>query len=234
VLGEPSGVKHTAPPIIFHKANHNGVHSITQHLHLVDHTYALYVEHTLTSSRKTGPSALRFSTTYSAKVGDQHQSLPSYTDSTDFVGIAFRAARAADPAAKLYINEYNLDSASYSKTRGLASAVKRWVAAGIPIDGVGSQSHLANNWPISEFAGALKSVCADVSECAITELDIKGASTSDYQAAVKACLDEAKCVGVTVWGISDTDSWRASDKPLLFDGSSQAKAAYNGLCSILV
>ncbi|QRD00072.1 beta-xylanase [Parastagonospora nodorum SN15] len=152
----------------------------------------------------------------------------------DFVGIAFRAARAADPAAKLYINEYNLDSASYSKTRGFASAVKRWVAAGIPIDGVGSQSHLANNWPISDFGGALKSVCADVSECAITELDIKGASTSDYQTAVKACLDEAKCVGVTVWGISDTDSWRASDKPLLFDGSSQAKAAYNGLCSILV
>ena len=160
--------------------------------------------------------------------------LKSHTNSSDFVGIAFRAARAADPAAKLYINEYNLDSASYSKTRGFASAVKRWVAAGIPIDGVGSQSHLANNWPISDFGGALKSVCADVSECAITELDIKGASTSDYQTAVKACLDEAKCVGVTVWGISDTDSWRASDKPLLFDGSSQAKAAYNGLCSILV
>jgi endo-1,4-beta-xylanase len=152
---------------------------------------------------------------------------------SDFVSIAFKAARAADPNAKLYINDYNLDSASYSKTRGFAAAVKKWVAAGIPIDGVGSQSHLANNWPISDFAGALKSVCDVVSECAITELDIKGASASDYSTAVGACLNQKNCVGVTVWGIADPDSWRASDKPLLFDGSSQAKAAYNGICSLL-
>jgi endo-1,4-beta-xylanase len=151
-----------------------------------------------------------------------------------FVEIAFKTARAADPNAKLYINDYNLDSASYSKTRGFAAAVKKWVAAGIPIDGVGSQSHLSNNWPISDFPGALKSVCAVVSECAITELDIKGAAVSDYQVAVKACLDVQNCVGVTVWGTQDPDSWRASDRPLLFDGSAQAKAAYNGICSILV
>jgi endo-1,4-beta-xylanase len=112
--------------------------------------------------------------------------------------------------------------------------VTRWVAAGIPIDGVGSQSHLSGNWPISDIPGALKLICAGVSECAITELDIKGASVSDYQVPVKACLNESKCVGITVWGIQDPDSWLASDKPLLFDGSAQAKAAYNGICSILV
>ncbi|KAL5113954.1 hypothetical protein ACEQ8H_008172 [Pleosporales sp. CAS-2024a] len=152
----------------------------------------------------------------------------------DFVSIAFKAARAADPNAKLYINDYNLDSATYAKTKGFASTVSRWVAAGIPIDGVGSQSHLSNNWPITDIPNALKLICASVSECAMTELDIKGASTSDYQTAVKACLNESKCVGVTVWGVADPDSWLAGDKPLLFDASSQAKAAYNGLCSILV
>ncbi|OAL00347.1 endoxylanase [Phaeosphaeriaceae sp. SRC1lsM3a] len=152
----------------------------------------------------------------------------------DFVSIAFKAARAADPNAKLYINDYNLDSATYSKTKGFASYVKKWVAAGVPIDGVGSQSHLSGNWPISDIPGALKLICADVSECAMTELDIKGASTSDYQSSVKACLNESKCIGVTVWGISDSDSWLSGDKPLLFDGSFNAKAAYNGLCSILV
>ncbi|KAJ4366375.1 hypothetical protein N0V83_008011 [Neocucurbitaria cava] len=152
----------------------------------------------------------------------------------DFVALAFNTARAADADAKLYINDYNLDSASYAKTKAMASKVKAWVAAGVPIDGIGSQSHLANNWPIADFPAALKSLCDVVSECAITELDIKGAAASDYETAVKACLDVENCVGVTVWGVADPDSWRASSTPLLFDASFQAKDAYNGICSILV
>jgi endo-1,4-beta-xylanase len=151
----------------------------------------------------------------------------------DFVALAFTTARAADPAAKLYINDYNLDSPSYAKTKGFAAAVKKWVAAGVPIDGVGSQSHLGGTWPISDVPAALKLVCADVEECAMTELDIKGASKSDYSTAVKACLDEEKCVGVTVWGVSDKDSWRKGENPLLFDQSFKAKEAYNALCDVL-
>ena len=151
----------------------------------------------------------------------------------DFVALAFTTARAADPTAKLYINDYNLDSATYTKTAAFASHVSAWVAAGVPIDGVGSQAHLANNWPIADFPAALKLVCADVSECAVTELDIKGAASSDYVTAVSACVDEEKCVGVTVWGVADPDSWRASGTPLLFDGGFEAKAAYEGLCGAL-
>lgn len=67
----------------------------------------------------------------------------------------------------------------------------------------------------------------------MTELDIKGASPADYKTAVGACLDQENCVGVTVWGVSDKDSWRKSENPLLFDASSQAKAAYNDLCTLL-
>jgi endo-1,4-beta-xylanase len=151
----------------------------------------------------------------------------------DFVALAFTTARAADPNAKLYINDYNLDSPSYAKTKGFAAAVKKWVAAGVPIDGVGSQSHLGGTWPISDVPAALKLVCADVSECAMTELDIKGASAADYSTAVKACLDEEKCVGVTVWGVSDKDSWRKGEDPLLFDQGFKAKEAYNALCDVL-
>lgn len=115
----------------------------------------------------------------------------------------------------------------------MADKVKKWVAAGVPIDGIGSQSHLSGVWPISDYPEALQLLCGSASECAMTELDIKNAAAADYKTAVGACLDVANCVGVTVWGVSDKDSWIKGSNPLLFDANFQAKAAYNGLCDLL-
>ena len=43
----------------------------------------------------------------------------------------------------------------------------------------------------------------------------------------------ARCAGITVWGIRDTTSWRASENPLLFDGSGNKKAAYTSVLNAL-
>ncbi|KAI1081413.1 glycoside hydrolase family 10 protein [Whalleya microplaca] len=154
----------------------------------------------------------------------------------DFVRIAFEAAHAADPDAKLYINDFHLESGTSAKTTtGMAAHVEKWLAAGISIDGIGLQGHLGGSNPdASGMQAGLEALAkTGVSELAITELDIVGAPADEYVAVTNACLAVEACVGITTWGVSDADSWLSQQTPLLFDASYQQKDAYKAIVQAL-
>ena len=154
----------------------------------------------------------------------------------DWIEDAFRTARAADPSAKLCYNDYNTDLWSAAKTQAVYSMVRDFKARGVPIDCVGLQSHFNNNSPYnSSYRTTLQNFAALGVDVQITELDINsGSSNSWYQSVTQDCLAVARCAGITVWGVRDTDSWLGSGaNALLFDGSGNKKQQYTTVLNAL-
>ncbi|KUJ16103.1 glycoside hydrolase [Mollisia scopiformis] len=143
---------------------------------------------------------------------------------SDYIKIAFQAAAAADPAAKLYYNDFGTEFPGVKSTAA-QGIVKMLKDANIKIDGVGFQGHFT--------VGGTPSVATQVTnmeaftalgvEVAITELDIRmtlpqtdamlAQQKTDYQTTAAACLATKNCVGVTVWDFDDKYSWVPSTFP---------------------
>ena len=126
--------------------------------------------------------------------------------------IALQAARQADPNAKLYINDYNVEG-SGAKSTALQNLVKQLKAANAPIDGVGLQGHFIVGALPGNIQQNIEAFTALGVEVAITELDIRmtlpatpallAQQQKDYQSVVQACMNVEKCVGITIWDWTD-------------------------------
>ncbi|MEV8567486.1 endo-1,4-beta-xylanase [Streptomyces sp. NPDC051322] len=167
---------------------------------------------------------------------------------TGYIADALRTAHAADPGARLYINDYNIEG-SGAKADAMYRLVSQLKADGVPIDGVGFQTHLAVQYGFPSGMQANLQRFADLGlDVAVTELDVrmqlpadaaKSATQSDYyRQVVEACLGVARCVGITVWDYTDRYSWVPSTFPgqgsaCLYDENLQPKAAYDAVRAAL-
>ncbi|KAL6708295.1 hypothetical protein ACN47E_003219 [Coniothyrium glycines] len=167
-----------------------------------------------------------------------------------YLPIAFRLARKYNKGkAKLYYNDYNLEY-NASKTAGAARIVKLIKSYGVKIDGVGYQAHLASEAtasapgaaPDQKTLEAALHATADLGvDVAYTEIDLRmnvpstpaklQAQADAYERVAKSCLAVRKCVGMTVWGISDKYSWipgvfTNEGDALLWDENYNKKPAY--------
>jgi endo-1,4-beta-xylanase len=147
-----------------------------------------------------------------------------------YVEEAFRAARAADPAARLCYNDFNIEDLASLKTQAVYEMVRDFKARGVPIDCVGLQSHFgAPNAVPDGYRQTIAAFAALGVDVELSELDIPGSGdqqAADYRRAVQSCLAVRRCTGITVWGVRDNDSWRPNLTPLLFDAAGARKPAY--------
>ncbi|MEU5911770.1 endo-1,4-beta-xylanase [Micromonospora sp. NPDC047527] len=151
----------------------------------------------------------------------------------DWIEAAFRAARAADPGAKLCYNDYNTDGIN-AKSTGIYNMVRDFKSRGVPIDCVGFQSHLGTTLA-GDYQANLQRFADLGVDVQITELDVMtgGNQANIYGAVTRACLAVSRCTGITVWGVRDCDSWRGSDNALLFDCNGNKKSAFDAVLNAL-
>lgn len=167
----------------------------------------------------------------------------------DYIAELFGIVAAAAPAhVELIINE-NFVEYSQAKADGLVSLAADLVDRGIPIDGVGLQSHFIFGEPDWVRYEQVMRELGDLGLAVhITELDVPvSPSMPDrdqvqrerYRRAVATCRAVPACRSITVWGVHDGHTWidgllGPGHAPLLFDPQGSAKPAFAGVVEALL
>ncbi|MFN8487788.1 MAG: endo-1,4-beta-xylanase [Caldilineaceae bacterium] len=161
-----------------------------------------------------------------------------------FIPKAFQRTHAADPNAVLLYNDGALGEGK-PHADFVYNEVKKWLAAGVPINGVGFQMHIDTDFnQFAAFSADLQRFGKLGLDVYITELDVmippyQNSQRYTQQAAIykelmKRCLAQTHCKSFQTWGWTDrwtwlNDStyggWPGSD-PLLFNECFQPKPAY--------
>ncbi len=174
----------------------------------------------------------------------------------DYLDLAFRAAAAADPQAKLTYNDYGLEydrPDHEARRRAVLKLLEQLKAQGTPIHAFGLQAHLEGHE--TRFnPNKLRRFLADVAslglEIYITELDVidnrlpRHPTNRDrliaqaYEDFLTVALDEPAVKLIVTWGLSDRYTWlsdfhprsdRAAVRPLLLDANLNRKLAWHAV-----
>lgn len=164
-----------------------------------------------------------------------------------YIDTAFRSARTADPSAKLYLNDFGMEKDG-KRWDAMLALVKRLQARGVPIDGVGFESHIYHEPDLIDPA-VLQRHIQQLAELGITsrvsEIDVLGdnlgTQASQYADILRVCLAEPTCTSYTTWGVSDLyGSTALSDRyptklghSLLWSDKYNAKPALDSLKNTL-
>ncbi len=180
----------------------------------------------------------------------------------DFIALAFKFAHEADPDAILRYNDYSLENKG--RRDKLKKLVKQLQDQGIPIHAIGTQTHINANTTFEAMDVVFADLATIGLPIHVTELDMNvsaagqrstGANVTDnasitggpviseadkrqsdaYAGLFKALIKHEKSVDLVVfWGINDAVSWRASGKPLLFDGEDNPKPAFDAVMKVAI
>ena len=158
----------------------------------------------------TEPCATRFGSTSPESVQGRN---------TKYIEQVFRWAHEADPAAKLFYNDYDAEVIN-RKSDAIYEMAKDFKKRGVPLDGVGFQAHVSLKFDdpakLASFAKNLERFAKLGLELHITELDIRldrfecGVLTAQaklYGEITTLCVDQPACKLIQTWGFTDKHSW---------------------------
>jgi endo-1,4-beta-xylanase len=167
----------------------------------------------------------------------------------DYIEMAFRWAREADPHAKLLYNDYSGEDMGH-KANKIYELVKDLKARGVPLDGVGLQMHFeAGKYPkVQDMAANMRRLGELGLEVHVTELDLRvnepftpeklEQQARAYREILEVCLAAPNCRDFIMWGLTDRHSWvpgffKGTGAALIFDEALQPKPAYFSLIDAL-